>query len=156
MTRFITLISLLICCTAQAATDKNLTWEPYKTISLSEFNQNRLNTKLKLLELVSERQWDIINQTPDSFEMSLRKCHVQMVFSDKAITINHVKEPKVLRHNPSVHQRPKCMTNWLSNIAKDINTTLKIIAAQQEAIALENNRISVKNSADTDSTDTDK
>lgn len=138
MKMFIALFSLMICWTTQAATEKNTIWYEHQVISLPEVTQSRLNTKLKLLELVSLRQWNITNQASDSFEMSLKKCNLKIAFTDTAITISHDKfKSNTQNHQNSKNKRPVCSKNWLSNVAKDINATLKIMSIQQEAINLE-------------------
>ncbi|CAM4077970.1 hypothetical protein VINE108521_06835 [Vibrio neonatus] len=122
---------------AQAASETNTTWHEYKAISLPAVTQSQLNTKLKLLELVSLRQWNIVNQTSDSFEMSLNKCNLKITFTDEVITINQDNHNQAPVYNGQA-KRPLCSRNWLSNVAKDINTTLNIMSIQQQAINLEN------------------
>ncbi|GAD89720.1 hypothetical protein VHA01S_026_00260 [Vibrio halioticoli NBRC 102217] len=121
---------------AQAATEANTSWHEYKAISLPAVTQSRLDTKLKLLELVSLRQWNIVDQTSDSFKMSLNKCNIKIIFTDEAITINQDNLNQEPVYNGQA-KRPLCSRNWLSNIAKDINTTLNIMSIQQQAINLE-------------------
>ncbi|GAD89634.1 hypothetical protein VHA01S_024_00280 [Vibrio halioticoli NBRC 102217] len=137
MKKFIALFGLIMCCTTQAS-ETALTWHTYKTITLPEVTQSRLNTKLKLIELVSLRQWNIINPTLDSFDMSLDRCNLKISFTNEAITISQGK----LIHTPGSrpkrsNRRPPCTQTWLSNVVKDINTTLRIMSAQQETINLE-------------------
>ncbi|WP_253912595.1 hypothetical protein [Vibrio sp. B1Z05] len=91
MKKLIAIISLMIGFYAQAASETNTTWHEYKAISLPAVTQSQLNTKLKLLELVSLREWKVTNQTSDSFEMSISRCNVKIEFTDKAITINQQK-----------------------------------------------------------------
>jgi len=70
--------------------------------------------------------------------MSLKKCNLKIAFTDTAITISHDKfKSNTQNHQNSKNKRPVCSKNWLSNVAKDINATLKIMSIQQEAINLE-------------------
>ncbi|MEZ9944855.1 hypothetical protein BCS96_04335 [Vibrio breoganii] len=133
MKKFITLLTLMVCWSVQADADK--IWYKHKEIPLPEVTQSRLNTKLKLLELVSLRQWNIVGQTSDSFDMSLKNCNLKISFTDKSIVISHDRFQK--NNNSSTSKKPECSRNWLSNVAKDINATLTIMSVQQEAINLE-------------------
>ena len=125
-------MALVLCWNVQASDAKQ--WYPYQSIPLPEVTPERLQTKLKLLELVSLRQWRVGKQTFDSFEMSLETCNLKISLTNKEIVISHDKFKRKKK------KTPECSKKWLAYVAKDINATLKIMSVQQEAINLEKAR----------------
>ncbi|MUK65073.1 hypothetical protein [Aliivibrio fischeri] len=135
------LMCILLCMTSWYAYSEeekisDKTWYEYTQVLLPEIKPTQLDTKLKLLELVSLRQWQVKNQTLDSFEMTLKKCNVKISFNNEDITISH-DGFKTKNHGGGYSKAPICSKNWLSNIDKDINAALRILSLQQEAINLD-------------------
>ncbi|CAM2871618.1 hypothetical protein [Vibrio rarus] len=131
MRKLVLLAMCLIACSAQAQTNQTPSWYEYAKVPLPTVKANLLNTKLKLLELVSLRQWEVTNQTLNSFQMTLDKCSVRIKFDEQNAVISH--------NGFKYSKRTICRKNWLSNVKKDVNATLRILSIQQEAINLDHN-----------------